>query len=36
MDLKEIREMDINLVFLRGKGAVLADSRILMDDGDGH
>jgi acyl-CoA synthetase (NDP forming) len=32
MELREIREMDLNPVFLREKGAVVADSRILMND----
>jgi len=32
MELREIREMDLNPVFLREKGAVVADSRILIND----
>jgi hypothetical protein len=32
MELREIREMDLNPFFMREKGAVVADSRILMDD----
>jgi acyl-CoA synthetase (NDP forming) len=31
LELEEIREMDLNPVFLREKGALVADSRILID-----
>jgi len=32
MELREITEMDLNPVFLREKGAVVADSRVLISD----
>jgi acyl-CoA synthetase (NDP forming) len=34
LELKEIREMDLNPVFLKGMGAVVADSRILINTED--
>ena len=30
LELKEVQEMDLNPVFLRGKGAVIADARIVI------